>query len=363
MIWQAHCVHRGGYQIEFPPGDGTSWQKIYGPAFVYLNADGDYDALWRDAKEQVAAVEQKWPFAWMAHELFPLARGQVSGRLDFDDGHPVADAWVILAPEGSHWSQENKGYHFWTRTDADGRFQLEQVRPGRYSLFGVGADQFYEFERDGIVVAAGEEATVGPLTWQRVVRGRRIWQVGTADRSTGEYANGDDFHHWGLWCRYPADFPQDVNFIIGKSKEREDWNFAHWNWYSQSNAWDIVFDLDEKPEGKAVLTFGIAAAKGYNVRGGGANGHAAELRVWVNDEEVGVVSVASTGGDSYRSARQSTRFSVEEIDFDAGLLSSGNNRISLRHALAHPYTQGEEKGESGSGPGCIMYDAIRLEIE
>ena len=47
----------------------------------------------------------------------------------------------------------------------------------------------------------------------------------------------------------------------------------------------------------------------------------------------GVVRVASTGGDSYRSARQSTRYSVEEIAFDAGLLSSGENAISLRHAL------------------------------
>ncbi|MDE2741406.1 MAG: hypothetical protein OXI58_07465, partial [Gemmatimonadota bacterium] len=68
-------------------------------------------------------------------------------------------------------------------------------------------------------------------------------------------------------------------------------------------------------------------------------------------------------GDSYRSARQSTRYSVEEIAFDAGLLSSGANVVSLRHALGNRYVQEEEKGESGSGPGCIMYDAIRLEIE
>ena len=363
IVWQAHCVHRGGYEIEFPPGDGTSWQKIYGPAFVYLNSGGDYNSLWSDAKARVATVAQEWPFTWMAHELFPLERGRAAGQLVFDDGTPVVDAWVIFAPEGIHWSQENKGYHFWTRTDAHGRFRLNQVRPGRYSLFALGADQFYEFKRDGIVVAAGEETAVGRLTWQRVARGQRVWQIGTADRSPGEFSNGRDFHHWGLWRRYPTDFPQDVNFVIGKSKEREDWNFAHWNWYSQSNAWNIAFDLDEKPTGKAVLTFGIAIARGHNARGVGDNAAAAELQVWVNDEEVGTVRVASTGGDSYRSARQSTRYSVQEIAFDAGLLSSGENVISLRHALGNRYAQGEEKGESGSGPGCIMYDAIRLEIE
>jgi hypothetical protein len=53
IIWQAHCTHRGGYDIEFPSEDGTSWQKIYGPAFVYLNTGSDYDALWNDAKAQV----------------------------------------------------------------------------------------------------------------------------------------------------------------------------------------------------------------------------------------------------------------------------------------------------------------------
>lgn len=363
IVWQAHCVHRGGYEIEFSPEDGTNWQKIYGPAFIYLNSGGNYNSLWSDAKARVATVAQEWPFAWMAHELFPLERGEATGQFVFDDGTPVVDAWVILTPEGTHWSQENKGYHFWTRTDANGRFRLQQVRPGRYALFALGADQFYEFKQNGIAVTAGEETAVGRLTWQRVVRGRRVWQIGTADRSPGEFANGDDFHHWGLWRRYPTDFPQDVNFVIGKSQEREDWNFAHWNWYSQNNAWNIAFDLDEKPTGKAVLTFGIAIARGHNARGFGDNKKAAELQVWVNDTEVEVVKVASTSGDSYRSARQSTRYSVEEIAFDAGLLSSGANAISLRHALGNRYVQGEEKGESGSGPGCIAYDAIRLEIE
>ena len=85
--------------------------------------------------------------------------------------------------------------------------------------------------------------------------------------------------------------------------------------------------------------------------------------MWVNALKVDVVRVESTGGDSYRSARQSTRYSVREVGFDAGLLDSGRNVISLRHTLGDPYIAGEEKGERGSGPGCIMYDALRLEIE
>ena len=96
------------------------------------------------------------------------------------------------------------------------------------------------------------------------------------------------------------------------------------------------------------LTLGIAGARGANGRGFGDNSRAAEVGGWVNDEQVDVFSVASTGGDSYRSARQSTRYSVRELDFDAGLLRPGENVVSLRHILADRYAAGEEKGERGS---------------
>jgi len=52
-------------------------------------------------------------------------------------------------------------------------------------------------------------------------------QIGIPDRKAAEYKHGDDFRHWGLWFEYPKDFPNDVNFIIGKSDERDDWNYAH----------------------------------------------------------------------------------------------------------------------------------------
>ena len=362
IIWQAHCTHRGGCEIEFPPGDTTSWQKLYGPVFVYLNAAQSYDAMWDDAKQQVDSIKAQWPPPWMSHQLFPLQRGEVTGTLVFDDNTPVADARVILAPEGVHWSQENKGYHFWTKTDANGHFSIEHVRPGRYTLFALGADQFYEFKTHGIDVGRGKQAALGTLSWGRIVHGKRIWQIGTADRSTGEFTNGDDFHHWGLWRRYPTDFPNDVLFEIGNSTERKDWNFAHWNWYSQKNAWDIAFQLNKAPSGVAVLTFGIAAARGHSANGYGSR-DAAELRIYVNDKEAGRITAECTGGDSYRSARQSTRYTVEELRFDADLLREDRNVISLRHAVSQPYKDHEDKGERGSGPGCIMYDAIRLEIE
>ncbi len=319
--------------------------------------------MWEDAKRRVQTNKPYWPYQWMSHELFPKSRGGVSGTLKFDKETPVVNARVILAPEGIHWSKENRGYHFWARTDANGSFQLEQVRPGRYSLFGVGTDQFYEFKKDAIEVSSGKITALGTLMWKPVVHGRRIWQIGKADRSTGEFVNGEDFHHWGLWRRYPTDFPRDVKFIINKSKEEKDWNFAHWNWYSKKNAWTIEFKLNKKPKGTAILTFGIASARGQNERWYDANKRETNLRVLFNNKKAGTLILPSTGGVSYRSQRQATRYSVKELRFNAKILYKGRNIISLSHALSNPYKQGEPKGERGSGPGCIMYDAIRLEIK
>ena len=358
LIWQVHCTHRGGYEIDFPPQDKSEWSKLYGPVFVYLNQGRDYDAMWDDAKARVAVQQEAWPYNWMQHKEFPTRRGKVSGTIIFDNDLPVTDAWVILSPEGTDWSKENRGYHSWTKTDENGRFNIDSVRPGSYSLFAVGADQFYEFKKDGILVLADKAADLGPLTWKRVLHGKRIWQIGTADRSTGEFANGNDFHHWGMWRRYPTDFPDDVNFRVGKSKEATDWNYIHWNWYSKRNAWTITFDLDKKPKGAVVLTFGIAGALGHGSNGLCSSGDAS-LQVLANGTEVGEISTPS---NCSRSERQSTRYSVKEFRFDADALRKGQNVITLRHARADPYQQGEPKGEEGPGPGFTMYDAIRLEL-
>jgi rhamnogalacturonan endolyase len=360
IVWQAHCTHRGGTEI-VPNRSTTKWKKLYGPAFVYINQGTDKDNLWKDAKTQVEAMSKEWPYRWMTHELYPTNRGLVSGRLKFEDGTPARNAWVILSPEGTHWSKENLGYHFWSKTDQKGRFHIKDVRAGHYSLYTAGADQFYEFQHDGVEVSSGEETQLKKLTWKRIRNGKQIWQIGTADRSTGEFANGDDFHHWGLWRRYPNDFPNDVRFIIGKSQERKDWNFVHWNWHSKKNAWEIVFELNAPPEGNAVLTVGIAAARGHK-KGLGSNRTPAQVQVAANGKEVGTIIVESTGGDIYRSARQSTRYNVREIRLDAALLRRGVNSISFSHSSSEPYKVGDEKGEAGSGPGGILYDAIRFEI-
>src|SRR5438067_1636611 len=138
--------------------------------------------------------------------------------------------------------------------------------------------------------------------------GRTLWQIGVAARSSGEFKRGDDVRHYDNFIRYAADFPNDVTFIIGRSREGEDWNFAQWGWYVKKPYWSILFDQPEASRGKATLTLGYV---GWEYR--------RPLTVTVNGHEVGRVALRKSGEAVYRSGGQDSLYQVAYVPFDASL--------------------------------------------
>lgn len=64
--------------------------------------------------------------------------------------------------------------------------------------------------------------------------------------------------------RYKLDFPEGVNFVIGKSKEKEDRNYIHRACLIDDPtpiAWRIVFDMYDVQEGEAVFSIGVASSR------------------------------------------------------------------------------------------------------
>ena len=112
-----------------------------------------------------------------------------------------AQVMALLAPPGESWWACLKGYDFWTRVDDKGRFSIAKVRPGRYTLFLIGANQFEEFRRDDVEVRAGKESDLGELAWSPVTHGRTLWQIGVADRLPHEFKGGDNTRNVGLGAR------------------------------------------------------------------------------------------------------------------------------------------------------------------
>jgi rhamnogalacturonan endolyase len=230
-------------------------------------------------------------------------------------------------------------------------FRIDKAIPGRYALVITGANQFEDFRREGVEVTSDAATELGELTWRPVKHGRTLWQIGTADRSTREFKGGDDARHYENYARYPREFPDDVTFVIGKSRERDDWNFAQWAIYNKKPYWTIEFEQPEPLDGKATLTLGFASSIP-------ARGRKTNLQVKVNGQEVQVIRLAKSGMAGYRSGSQDSVYSVVYVTFDAALLKQGTNRITLGHAEAELYSA-DRRGV----PGEVMYDAIRLEVQ
>ncbi|MGD0090080.1 MAG: polysaccharide lyase family protein [Planctomycetota bacterium] len=353
--------HFGSGGLEFK--DNETWHKLYGPVFVYVNAGDSIEALYDDAKRRAREEIAAWPYAWLVHSEYPLEGGTLSGHVQLDDGGSVKDAWAILAPPGEDWTQCSKGYQFWTKTDAEGQFTFGKVRPGKYTLFISGANQFEDLRLDVCEVQAGlysflgdwgEDKKLVPFVWKTKKHGNTLWQIGVADRSAREFKGGDNCRHYGNFLRYPQEFPDDVTFVIGKSKESADWNFAQWSWYNKKPVWTIQFNLDQALAGKATLTLGFAAAQPVG-------GQTTNLQVKANGQEIGVVRLKKSGSAGYRSGCQDSAYNVEYITFDAGVFRTGANEITLGHAEAIPFPTEEQMKHARLGH--VMYDAIRLEVE
>jgi len=337
------CCHYGAAPVKV---GNEAWQKIYGPFMIYLNSGKDLDALWADAKNKAAAERAVWPHDWMQNPLYPTAagRGAVGGQLRISDSQDAAassaNAWVGLAAATPDWQQQSAGYQYWVRADQDGRFNIRNVRPGTYTLYAFTDGVMDEFRHDGVTVEAGRTNELALPDWKPVRHGRQLWQIGTPDRTAKEFRHGDDYRQWGLWNKYPAEFPNGVNFVIGKSNERTDWNYAqctvpkNGSWVGAK--WNILFDVPDglKP-GTATLRIALAAA------------HKALLRVYVNGKPAG--SRRFDTDNAMMRAGIHGQYSQWDVAFDNTLLKPGRNIITLD----------EQSGKSVQKN--VMYDCLRLE--
>jgi len=211
-----------------------------------------------------------------------------------------------------------------------------------------------------------EKKSLGKLQWIPTHFGHTVWQIGIPDRTAREFRHGDHYWQWGLYFDYPKEFPNDVNFIIGKSDWQKDWNFvqpprietrnvgvvgeddeqndaaprrARFGGRDvRSTTWSITFTVPEPPHGKATLRLAFCGTHaGCNVE------------VFANDKSIG-----ETGPLPSTSAMQRDGIRAywieKDLSFDASLLNHGTNVIKLL-SHADSWSQG------------VMYDCVRLELD
>ncbi len=377
---------------------GEVWTKVVGPIFNYVNTGATPDEMFKDALAQAAKEKAAWPYKWLQGVDYPKKsdRATVRGHLMLNDpqgsgkmthvlvGLTHADYTVMPLPPTSRpastqprggaggggrgdpdagaeeeeaggggprgprlidWQQDAKYYEFWTRGEDNGRFKIENVRPGNYTLHAIASGVLGEYAKANITVKAGERLDLGKLDWQPVRYGKQLWDIGIPDRTASEFLHGDHYWEWGLYLKYANDFPNDVNYFIGKSDYHKDWNYVqvphgdgkNYDVRGGPTTWSIHYNLPREVKGKATLRLGIC---------GGNN---LSIGVSVNGKTAGSVGPLTYTATINRDGITG-QWVEKDLTFDAAMMHTGENVLQLSIP-------------GGGLTNGVEYDYVRLEVD
>lgn len=318
--------HLGGAAQIYKDGD----RQIFGPFAIYVNSGATREEMIADARAKAAELKAQWPFQWFEHELYPLDRATVSGRINMTTGNPCSDIKVVLAEPDVELMRQGGKYIFWSKTDENGNFSIPNVRKGEYALraYATTGTVTDELQVTDVKVDAAE-VDLGVIDWAPCPLDSLVWNIGENNRLSDGFRGSDDPRSYGYW----GNIPNSLDFYIGKSTPAKSW----YNAQTQTGIWTIYFDNDKTYEGDLTLTASLAAMTG-----------APSIDVLINNKKKATWKLSVNDGAIYRSATQAGRHSVQTCTFPASIMKQGENTVKLKMTAT-------------SGNGGVMYDCIKLE--
>jgi rhamnogalacturonan endolyase len=318
--------HFGGQAMVLNEGE----KKLYGPFLICTTYSKNPVS---SARNQWVKEVAEWPYQWFENDLYPRQRGTVRGHLNVTTGQRNDSVRIILAQEkGKEPIEMMHGYQFWTLTDANGDFEIKNVRPDTYNLFAYAkAGEVTDMlEQDDITVSAGDN-NLGTIDWTPKKYTQMLWMIGQNDRRSSEFKYSDALRQYGLWEQVPA----NLTYTIGQSNEATDWYYAQ---TQKGGTWTVKFNLDERPAGRVYLTASLA----------GCSGTGSTITVKVNGTQRAIWKPGVNDACIYRSAINSGRHYVFTTDFINTGLKVGENTVTFTYS-------------GGGSKDGIMYDCIKME--
>ncbi|MEY3894811.1 MAG: hypothetical protein RLZZ214_330 [Verrucomicrobiota bacterium] len=348
-----HGSHYGGTVLSLEKDE--KWSKVIGPFAIHFNQGGSPAALWSKALERAAVERAAWPYPWVRHQEYPtlVARGGLSGTILVDDTRSVpaaqATMWVgLTAPDyqvnrsSVGWQRDGKHYQYWVRATPDGAFSLSGVRPGNYVLHAFADGVMGEFEQAGVTIKPGTNQTAGEYRWKPERAGPTLWEIGIPDRSAAEFRNGDRYWHWGSYLKFKTDFPNGVDYVVGKSDWKNDWHVCQPLDLSPtckvlgSSAWTVRFHLNKVPAAGTLLRIAFCGSRAGS-----------SLALLLNGSEVGNTGPLPENGTMHRDSHRGVAFE-RSFSLPAERLRVGENILKFR-LDGSQWHQG------------LLYDCIRME--
>jgi rhamnogalacturonan endolyase len=345
-------AHFGGPQ----PTISGNWTKTYGPYFLYFNTGTNATALRNDAL-QYAKVS--WDQAFYDSLGIPgyatsSQRTTVTGKVTLSTGVSMAGSTVVLSDSGTSFQNTWNGYQYWATLNADGTYSIPNVRPATYRLSVFRSGYFDDFHVDNVVVKSGSIFNLPAYVWTPKTFGQQLWQIGTPDRLSAEFRNGNNFRAYGNQLQFTQQFPQGVNYVVGQSNPSTDWNYVQYQQINGQNLpdWKIQFNLAAQPQTGTIATLTVALS-GWSLIAPGTSTESGSLTVIVNGVKLPawVFPANAVDSSSYRSGN-SGDYHLNYIQFDAAsLLKAGTNVFAFRI-----------NDGSTTATNNAEYDALRFEI-
>ncbi|KAL2863385.1 polysaccharide lyase family 4 protein [Aspergillus lucknowensis] len=390
------------YIVSNHHGEGTpnithGFDRTFGPQFYLFNGGKKSGSLEELRNEARALATPDWNVDFydsIAKHVIGYVpssrRGSVKGTIKLPRGakNPIA----ILTVDG-HYFQDNSvvpsSHQYWAEIDKRGHFNIGHVKEGKYRLTVYADEIFGDFTRDGVVVKAGKLTSLEE-EWVTESAGLEVWRLGTPDKSSGEFRHGsarDTTHplqppeyliYWGAYD-WQSDFPNGVDYTIGKSDPGIDFNTVHWAVYgptpdnpnveyNTTYDWKIRFPLTNKQLQKrktATLTIQLAGAKAasgntdvYNATEPYTN---LPLESYINDQEEPLTLLVGFNQSSSCIVRSAVScYQVgSRLEFPTDWLKVGENLLTLHL----PYNGTNTETAVLPTTVYVQYDALRLELK
>ncbi|QRW06593.1 rhamnogalacturonate lyase [Ceratobasidium sp. AG-Ba] len=387
------------YIVSNHHGDGTpnitnGFDRTFGPFYYHFNSgkNASLSSLRADAEK---LANPSWNAAfydsiapYVPNYVTTSGRGTFKAKIGLPKG--AVKPLAVLSVSGYDFQAnevDTKALQYWADVKSDGSIVIPRVKAGTYRLTVYAEGIFGQYIQDNISVKAGSSNPVVQAAWKEESAGEEIWRLGTPDKTAGEFRHGytpapsKPLHpqeyrmYWGQYD-FPTEFPNGVNFTIGKSDIAKDWNYIHWSVYGPSytrknavwdnmNNWTINFDYNQtsnpKVNSTATLTIQLAGAKTASGNTDVDNGAYTnfDLNVVVNGNPPLPFHIPW-----YQSSSCGVRSGIscynlgERLTFPSSWLKSGHNSI----VLSLPFNATDYESAVLPGSIYVQYDALRLEV-